>query len=82
LPPFKTASRISARIRRVHSPHAEGVHHFRPVHWRSRLSTIVAELYDALRKAGVEEQLARDAARAVLGAEARAGSPRKPTSLN
>jgi hypothetical protein len=36
------------------------------------LSTIVAELYDALRKAGVEEQLARDAARAVLGAEARA----------
>jgi len=36
------------------------------------LSTIVAELYDALRKAGVDEQLARDAARAVLGAEARA----------
>ena len=36
-----------------------------------RMSTMVAELYDALRKAGVEEQLARDAARAVLGAEAR-----------
>jgi len=35
------------------------------------VSTIVAELYDALRKAGVDEQLARDAARAVLGAEAR-----------
>jgi hypothetical protein len=32
---------------------------------------MVAELYDALRKAGVDEQLARDAARAVLGAEAR-----------
>jgi len=28
---------------------------------------MVAELYDALRKAGVGEQLARDAARAVLG---------------
>ncbi len=35
------------------------------------MSTIVAELYDALRKAGVDEQLARDAAQAVLGAEAR-----------
>lgn len=35
------------------------------------MSSMVAELYDALRKAGVEEQLARDAARAVLGAEAR-----------
>ena len=35
------------------------------------LSTMVAELYDALRKAGVDEQLARDAARAVLGTEAR-----------
>src|SRR5687767_13140412 len=32
---------------------------------------MVAELYDALRKVGVEEQLARDAARAVLGADAR-----------
>ena len=31
---------------------------------------MVAEL-DALRKAGVEEQLARDAARAVLGVETR-----------
>lgn len=35
------------------------------------MSTMVAELYDALRKAGVEEQLAQHAARAVLGAEAR-----------
>ena len=35
------------------------------------MSTMVDELYDALRKAGVDEQLARDAARAVLGAEAR-----------
>lgn len=35
------------------------------------MSTMVAELYDALRKAGVDEQLARDAARAVLGTEAR-----------
>jgi len=35
------------------------------------VSTMVDELYDALRKAGVDEQLARDAARAVLGAEAR-----------
>lgn len=35
------------------------------------MSSMVAELYDALRKAGVEEQLAKDAARAVLGAEAR-----------
>jgi hypothetical protein len=35
------------------------------------VSTMVAELYDALRKAGVDEQLARDAARAVLGTEAR-----------
>ena len=32
---------------------------------------MVGELYDALRKAGVDEQLARDAARAVLGADAR-----------
>lgn len=35
------------------------------------MSTMVDELYDALRKAGVDEQLARDAARAVMGAEAR-----------
>ena len=35
------------------------------------MSTMVAELYDALRKAGVEEQLARDAARAVRGVETR-----------
>ena len=35
------------------------------------MSAMVAELYDALRKAGVEEQLAKDAARAVLGADAR-----------
>jgi hypothetical protein len=32
---------------------------------------MVAELYDALRKAGVDEQLAKDAARAVLAADAR-----------
>lgn len=32
---------------------------------------MVTELYDALRKAGVDEQLARDAARAVLGYNAR-----------
>jgi hypothetical protein len=36
------------------------------------VSAIVAELYDALRKAGVDEELARSAARAVLAAEARA----------
>lgn len=34
------------------------------------MSTMVAELYDALRKAGVDEKLARDAARAVLPADA------------
>jgi hypothetical protein len=32
---------------------------------------MVSELYDALRQAGVDDQLARDAARAVLGVEAR-----------
>ncbi len=32
---------------------------------------MVAELYDALRKAGVDDQLAKDAARAVVAAEAR-----------
>jgi hypothetical protein len=36
-----------------------------------RMSTMVAELYDALRKAGVDEQRARDAACAVLGVEAK-----------
>ena len=35
------------------------------------MSTMVAELYDALRKAGVDEQLAKDAAGAVLPADAR-----------
>jgi hypothetical protein len=35
------------------------------------MSAMVAELYAALRKAGVEEQLARDAASAVLGADTR-----------
>jgi uncharacterized protein involved in exopolysaccharide biosynthesis len=35
------------------------------------MSTMVAELYDDLRKAGVDEQLAQGAARAVLGADAR-----------
>ena len=35
------------------------------------MSVMVTELYDALRKAGVDEQLARDAARAVLGYDAR-----------
>ena len=34
------------------------------------MSTMVAELYDALRKAGIDEQLAKDAARAVLPADA------------
>jgi len=33
---------------------------------------MVTELYEALRKAGVNEQLARDAARAVLAMDARA----------
>jgi len=35
------------------------------------MSSMVAELYDALRRAGVGEELARDAARAVMGTEAR-----------
>lgn len=35
------------------------------------MSTMVSELYDALRKAGVDEQHARDAAEAVLPADAR-----------
>lgn len=34
------------------------------------MSRMVAELYDALRKAGVDEQLSKEAARAVLGADA------------
>jgi hypothetical protein len=33
------------------------------------VSTIVVELYEALRQAGVDEQLARDAAHAVLGSD-------------
>lgn len=35
------------------------------------MSTMVAELYDALRKAGVDEQLAKNAAQAVLPSDAR-----------
>ena len=35
------------------------------------MSTMVTELYDALRKAGVDEQLAKEAARAVLSPDAR-----------
>lgn len=35
------------------------------------MSTMVSELYEALRKAGVDEQHARDAAEAVLPADAR-----------
>ena len=35
------------------------------------MSTMVAELYDALRKAGVDEQLTKDAGGAVLPADAR-----------
>ena len=35
------------------------------------MSTMVAELYDALRKAGVDEHLAKDAARAVRPVDAR-----------
>jgi hypothetical protein len=33
------------------------------------MTTLVVEIYEALKKAGVEEDLARDAARAVIGAE-------------
>jgi hypothetical protein len=33
------------------------------------MTTIVVEIYEALKKAGVEEDLARSAARAVMGAE-------------
>ena len=36
------------------------------------MSTMVTELYEALRKVGVDEQMARDAARAVLAIDARA----------
>jgi hypothetical protein len=36
------------------------------------VSTMVTELYEALRKAGVDEQMARDAARNVLAIDARA----------
>jgi hypothetical protein len=35
------------------------------------MSTMVAELYDALRQAGVEQELARRAASAVLSVDAR-----------
>ena len=35
------------------------------------MSTMVTELYEALRKAGVDDQLAKDAARAVLAVDAR-----------
>ena len=35
------------------------------------MSIMVTELYEALRKAGVEEQMARDAARAVLATDAK-----------
>jgi len=35
------------------------------------MSVMVSELYDALRKAGVEEPMARAAAQAVLATEAR-----------
>jgi len=33
------------------------------------MTTMVSELYDALRKAGVEDELARAAAKAVIAAE-------------
>ena len=33
------------------------------------MTTMINELYDALRKAGVDEDIARKAAQAVLGAE-------------
>jgi hypothetical protein len=33
------------------------------------MTTLVIEIYEALKKAGVEEELARAAARAVIGAE-------------
>lgn len=35
------------------------------------MSVMVSELYTALRKAGVDEQIAQEAARAVLGIETR-----------
>lgn len=35
------------------------------------MTSIVSEMYDALRKAGVDEDLARSAAKAVIGVEAR-----------
>jgi hypothetical protein len=35
------------------------------------MAVMVAELYEALRKAGVDEEMARAASRAVLAAEAR-----------
>ena len=35
------------------------------------MSTMVVEVYEALRKAGVDEELAKDAARAVLPTDAR-----------
>jgi hypothetical protein len=37
----------------------------------SDMTILVAELYDALRKAGVDDDLARAAAKAVIGGEAR-----------
>ena len=36
------------------------------------MTTIVAELYEALKKAGVDEDTARKAAQAVIGAEEKA----------
>ena len=33
------------------------------------MTTLVVEIYEALKKAGVEEDLARSAAKAVIGAE-------------
>ena len=41
------------------------------------MSRMVSELYDALRRAGVDEQLAREAAQAVLPADAMTDLPTK-----
>jgi hypothetical protein len=49
---------------------ARGPHGFRYTQLSTVMSTMVTEVYEALRKAGVDEQLAKDAARAVLPADA------------
>ena len=71
---FSPAHRHAARTRRRYNERMverRGVREHADSGEDAGMSTMVAELYDALRKAGVEEQLARDAARAVLAADAR-----------